>query len=68
MSSTFSVRARPGIIKGYLELYDDQSGYKTQGQEDNTKVKLTSVKDAQRTLAICKKITVASRKNKRLLY
>ena len=43
-------------IKGYLELYDDQSGYKTQGAEDNQKVKLTSVKDAQRTLAICKKI------------
>jgi ABC-type multidrug transport system ATPase subunit len=43
-------------IKGYLELYDDQSGYNTQGTEDNTKVKLTSVKDAQRTLAICKKI------------
>lgn len=43
-------------IKGYLELYDDQSGYKTQGTDDNTKVKLTSVKDAQRTLAICKKI------------
>jgi ABC-type multidrug transport system ATPase subunit len=43
-------------IKGYLDLYDDQSGYKTQGTEDNQKVKLTSVKDAQRTLAICKKI------------
>ncbi|MEI9918042.1 MAG: ATP-binding cassette domain-containing protein [Bacteroidota bacterium] len=43
-------------IKGYLELYDDQSGYKTQGSEENQKVKLTSVKDAQRTLAICKKI------------
>jgi ABC-type multidrug transport system ATPase subunit len=43
-------------IKGYLELYDDQSGYKSQGTDDNQKVKLTSVKDAQRTLAICKKI------------
>jgi ABC-type multidrug transport system ATPase subunit len=43
-------------IKGYLVLYDDQSGYNTQGTEDNQKVKLTSVKDAQRTLAICKKI------------
>src|ERR1041384_3817850 len=43
-------------IKGYLDLYDDQSGYKTQGTEENQKVKLTSVKDAQRTLAICKKI------------
>jgi hypothetical protein len=26
-------------IKGYLDLYDDQSGYKIQGQEDNTKSK-----------------------------
>ncbi len=43
-------------IKGYLDLYDEQSGYKTQGTEDTQKVKLTSVKDAQRTLAICKKI------------
>ena len=43
-------------IKGYLDLYDDQSGYKIQGSEENQKVTLTSVKDAQRTLAICKKI------------
>jgi len=52
-------------IKAYLELYDEQSGYKTQGTEDNTKVKLTSVKDAQRTLAICKKInSVLTQKQK----
>jgi ABC-type multidrug transport system ATPase subunit len=43
-------------IKGYLDLYDDQAGYKTQGTDEAQKVKLTSVKDAQRTLSICKKI------------
>ena len=43
-------------IKGYLDLYDEQSGYNAQSSEENIKVKLTSVKDAQRTLAICKKI------------
>ena len=42
-------------IPGYLELYDNWSGYNTQGTETQ-KNKLTSVKDAQKTLAICKKI------------
>jgi ABC-type multidrug transport system ATPase subunit len=42
-------------IPGYLELYDNWSGYKLQGDESQ-KNKLTSVKDAQKTLAICKKI------------
>src|ERR1041384_6821380 len=42
-------------IKSYLDLYDTASGYNTQSDESQ-KQKLTSVKDAQRTLAICKKI------------
>jgi len=42
-------------IKSYLDLYDNWSGYNTQSDESQ-KNKLTSVKDAQKTLAICKKI------------
>ena len=51
-------------IKGYLDLYDNWSGYNIQGDESQ-KNKLTSVKDAQKTLAICKKInSVLTQKQK----
>src|SRR5882672_3382755 len=44
-------------IKEYLELYDNFSGYKKQGTEqEEEKNKLTSVKDSVKTLGICKKI------------
>jgi ABC transport system ATP-binding/permease protein len=44
-------------IKGYLELYDNFSGYSKQGTaEEEVKNKLTSVKDSVKTLGICKKI------------
>src|SRR5690606_26236740 len=42
-------------VKEYLELYDQFSGYGKEGEED-TKKKLTSVKDSVKTLGICKKI------------
>lgn len=42
-------------INGYLDLYDNWSGYNTQSDESQ-KNKLTSAKDARNTLAICKKI------------
>lgn len=41
-------------IKEYVEFFDDISGYKTQGTDDNKR--LTSVKDSVRTLGICRKI------------
>jgi ABC-type multidrug transport system ATPase subunit len=44
-------------IPGYLDLYDNWSGYNVQGQVDESqRNKPTSVKDARQTLAICKKI------------
>lgn len=44
-------------IKEYLELYDQFSGYgKTDGDEEDGKRKLTSVKDSVKTLGICKKV------------
>lgn len=42
-------------IKEYLDLYDQFSGY-GKGEDDDGKVKLTSVKDSVKTLGICKKI------------
>ncbi len=44
-------------INEYLELYDNYSGYKKQGiEQEEEKNKLTSVKDSIKTLGICKKI------------
>jgi ABC transport system ATP-binding/permease protein len=42
-------------VNEYLKLYDELSGY-GKAEDDDGKVKLTSVKDSVKTLGICKKI------------
>src|SRR5881394_2178321 len=55
--SFFQQELEQESIKGYLDLYDNWSGYNDQGQVDESqRNKPTSVKDAKQTLAICKKI------------
>lgn len=54
----FQQELEKSAIAGYLELYDNMSGYTEQQTPhvDDKSNKLTSVKDSIKTLAICKKI------------
>ncbi|MBX2899860.1 MAG: ATP-binding cassette domain-containing protein [Cyclobacteriaceae bacterium] len=54
----FQQELEKAAISGYLQLYDEISGYNVQQAPhvDDTSHKLTSVKDSIKTLAICKKI------------
>ncbi|HNR73228.1 MAG TPA: ATP-binding cassette domain-containing protein [Cyclobacteriaceae bacterium] len=54
----FQQELEKSAIEGYLQLYDNISGYSEQKipHVDDKSHKLTSVKDSIKTLAICKKI------------
>ncbi|MCA6077995.1 ATP-binding cassette domain-containing protein [Fulvivirga sedimenti] len=43
-------------VKEYLQLYDQYSGYSEEEKQEETRKKLTSVRDSVKTLGLCKKI------------